>query len=253
MSLNNSKKINHLMHDWPPGTVYLSSWLKQIGISGQLTNRYKKSGWLESIGSGAVKRMGDEVSYQGALYALQRQGQSSIHVGGKSALELQGRLHFLNLNANSVSLFGELTEHLPKWFSNTNWGISIEHHRTSFLPSQLELLDFEIKNFSIKISSPLRAIFECLYLAPNKQDLMECYELLEGLNNIQPMQVQTILESCESIKVKRLFLFMAEKIGHAWFKYLDLKGVNLGSGKRSIISNGHFDSKYLITIPMELA
>ena len=155
MSLNNSKKINHLMHDWPPGTVYLSSWLKQIGISGQLTNRYKKSGWLESIGSGAVKRMGDEVSYQGALYALQRQGQSSIHVGGKSALELQGRLHFLNLNANSVSLFGELTEHLPKWFSNTNWGISIEHHRTSFLPSQLELLDFEIKIFSIKIKKRL--------------------------------------------------------------------------------------------------
>ena len=252
MSLNNPKKINHLINEWPPGTVYLSSWLKQIGISGQLTNRYKKSGWLVSLGNGAFKRMSDEVNFQGALYALQLQGGSSIHIGGKSALELQGKLHYLNFQVSSVTLFGEWNEHLPKWFSETNWGISLELTRTSFLPKDLELVDFEIKNFSIKISSPLRAIFECLYLAPNKQDLMECYELMEGLNNFIPSQVQTILEACESIKVKRLFLLMAEKSGHSWFQYLDLKRVNLGSGKRSIISNGSLNSKYLITVPKEL-
>ncbi len=252
MSFINSKKINHLISDWPSGAVYLSSWLKQSGISGQLLNRYKKSGWISSVGSGAVKRVGDEVGYQGALYALQSQRNSSIHVGGKSALELQGRLHYLKLKTTAVCLFGDWKEHLPLWFSSTDWGVSVEYHRTSFLPSNLEVVEFEVKNFTIKISSPLRAFLECLYLAPKKQDLVECYELMEGLNNLRPLQVQKLLEACESIKVKRLFVFMAEKAGHAWFKHVDLSKVNLGSGKRSIVIGGQLDPKYQITLPKGL-
>ena len=253
MSLINPKKINQLMHDWPAGTVYVSSWLKDAGISGQLLNRYKKSGWLESVGSGAIKRIGDEVGYQGALYALQSQLQSSIHVGGKSALELQGRLHYLNFNNRFVTLFGHWKEHLPLWFSNTDWGVQLEYHRTSFLPADLEVIDFEVKDFSIKISSPLRAMFECLYLAPEKQGLIECYELMEGLNNLRPLQVQKILETCESIKVKRLFVFMADRAGHAWLKHVDLSNINFGVGKRSIVSGGLLNTKYQITLPKELA
>jgi hypothetical protein len=253
MSLIKSKKINYLIQNWPAGAVYLSSWLKQSDISGQLLNRYKKSGWLESVGNGAVKRVGDEVGYQGALYALQSQRDSTIHVGGKSALELQGRLHYLKLKTTAITLFGDWKEHLPLWFSSTDWGVSLEHHRTSFLPRDLELIELEVKNLKIKISSPLRAYLECLYLAPEKQDLMECYELMEGLNNLRPMQVQKILEACTSIKVKRLFVFMAEKSGHAWFKHVDMSKVDLGTGKRSIVIGGHLDRKYQITLPRELA
>ena len=246
------KKINHFINDWPPGTVYLSAWLKQRGISGQLLNRYKQSGWIQSVGSGAVKRVGDHVGYQGALYALQFQRNSSIHVGGKSALELQGRLHYLKLKTTAVCLFGDWKEHLPLWFSNTDWDIPIDYHRTSFFPNNFELVEFEVKNFAIKISSPLRAILECLYLAPEQQDLMECYELMQGLNNLRPTQVQKALETCESIRVKRLFAFMAKKAEHAWFKHLDLSKINFGSGKRSIVQGGQFDPKYQITLPKEL-
>ncbi len=252
MSVINSKKINYLISDWPAGTVYLSSWLKKSGISGQLLDRYKKSGWISSIGNGAVKRFGDEVGYQGALYALQSQKGSSIHVGGKSALELQGRLHYLKLQTSAVCLFGDWKEHLPLWFSKTDWGVRFEYHRTSFLPVDFELIDFEVKNFSVKISSPLRAFLECLYLAPEKQDLIECYELMEGLNNLRPVQVQKALEVCESIKVKRLFVYMADKAGHSWFKHLDLREVNLGTGKRSIVMGGQLEPKYQITLPKEL-
>jgi hypothetical protein len=75
---------------------------------------------------------------------------------------------------------------------------------------------------------------------------------MEGLNNLRPLQVQKLLEACESIKVKRLFVFMAEKAGHAWFKHVDLSKVNLGSGKRSIVIGGQLDPKYQITLPKEL-
>ncbi len=94
---------------------------------------------------------------------------------------------------------------------------------------------------------------ECLYLAPKDQDLVECYEVMEGLNNLRPAQVQKLLEACGSIKVKRLFLFMANKAGHDWLNYLKLDRVDLGSGKRRIVNDGVYDATYLITVPRALA
>lgn len=76
--------------------------------------------------------------------------------------------------------------------------------------------------------------------------------LMEDLNNLRPMKFQKMLETCESIKVKRLFVFMAEKAGHAWFKHVDLSKVNLGTGKRSLVMGGQLDQKYQITLTKEL-
>jgi len=93
---------------------------------------------------------------------------------------------------------------------------------------------------------------ECLYLVPKEQDLVECYEIMEGLNNLRPMQVQKLLETCGSIKVKRLFLFLANKADHDWVNYLKLDRVDLGSGKRRIVNDGVYDATYQITIPRAL-
>lgn len=90
---------------------------------------------------------------------------------------------------------------------------------------------------------------ECLYLAPVYQELTECYELMESMNNLRPGVVQELLEQCSSIKVKRLFLCLADRIKHEWFNYLDTSKIDLGKGKRSIVKNGSWDAKYQITIP----
>ena len=75
---------------------------------------------------------------------------------------------------------------------------------------------------------------------------------MEGLNNLRPATVQTLLEDCSSIKVKRLFLYLADKAGHEWLSYIDLNKVDLGSGKRAIVSDGVYIPKYQITVPKEL-
>ena len=93
---------------------------------------------------------------------------------------------------------------------------------------------------------------ECLYLAPEKQPLLEVFELMEGLNNLRPAHVQTLLEQCRSVKVKRLFLYMSEKAEHNWFNFLDLGKIDLGKGKRSLLTNGVYVPKYQITVPKEL-
>jgi hypothetical protein len=102
------------------------------------------------------------------------------------------------------------------------------------------------------VSSPARAIIECLYLAPEKFDIVECYEIMENLNDLRPAIVQELLEACTSIKVKRLFLFMAEKLNHSWYKHLKLSKFDLGKGKRSLVKDGVYISKYQITVPKKL-
>lgn len=251
--MEKEQKINRLLNSQPSGVVYLSSWLTENGFSTQLLNRYKKSNWLYSIGTGAWMRVGEKPTYEGAIYALQQQTQSSIHLGGKTALSLLGKAHYLELSTQQITLFGGSKEKLPAWFSKYDWGIKVNYVSSSFLPPKAGLQTLEQTSFGLQISNATRSLLECLYLAPKKQNLLECYEIMEGLNNLRPKQVQGLLEQCTSIKVKRLFLYMAEKSKHDWFKYINVEKIDMGKGKRSLVKEGVYVAEYGITVPKELA
>ena len=252
MSTEKESKINTLLSSQPLGSVLCSSWLVDQGYSLDLQKRYKKSQWFDSIGTGALIRHADDVDYLGGIYALQTQLGLFVHPAAKTALSLLGKTHYLALSTKKAQLFGGSTESLPLWFKKRDWNLNIECKLTSFLPPELGLVEIEHKNFKVKISSPARAVMECLYLAPKSQPLLEVFELMEGLNNLRPAAVQQLLEACTSVKIKRLFLYLADKAGHEWLSYIKLDRVHLGSGKRAIVSDGVYVSKYQITVPREL-
>lgn len=252
MSTERPTKINQLLTSQPYGIVFQSDWLSSQGYNHDLQKSYRKGKWLRSIGTGAMSRTGDSVSYEGAVFALQKQTHSSVHPGGKTALSLLGKAHYLEMSTKKVTLFGASSERLPKWFIEYDWGVSIDYYPTSFLPARLGITEVGLSTFSIGVSGAARALMECLYLAPGKQDLAECYEVMEGLNNLVPDEVQALLEACRSIKVTRLFLYLAEKAGHQWFQSLDPEKFHLGRGKRSIVKGGVYINKYQITVPKEL-
>lgn len=252
MSTKKTSKLNALLNSQPLGIVLSSAWLVGQGYSLDLQKRYKKSQWFDSIGTGALIRHGDQVDYLGGVYTLQAQLGFSIHPAGKTALALQGKAHYLALSTKRVLLFASTGENLPRWYKMRNWGVNIEYKQTRFLPPELGLVEIEHKGFRVKVSSSARAIMECLYLTPQSQPLMEVYELMEGLNNLRPIAVQKLLEGCTSVKVKRLFLYLADKLGHAWFSHIDMDKVDLGAGKRAIVSDGVYVAKYQITVPKEL-
>ena len=120
------------------------------------------------------------------------------------------------------------------------------------LPKELGIKSQELKTFSINISEPERAILECLYLAPNHIDLVECYQIMEGLVNLRPKTLQELLEQCSSVKVKRTFFYMAKRAGHQWLQLLDREKIDLGKGKRSLVKGGVLDPEFQITLPKEL-
>ncbi len=252
MNTDNRTKINQLLDSQPQGTVFLSSWLSNHGYSHDLLKVYRKSKWLKPIGTGAMIRYNDKVTYEGAIYSLQKQANLSIHIGGKTALSYLGKSHYLNLSNSKVMLFGDKGEKLPAWFMKHQWDIKADYHSSSFLPTETGLIDLEFKTFSMQVSGAARAMLECLYLVPKKEQLLECYQIMEGLNNLRPKIVQTLLEECSSVKVKRLFLYLADKAGHQWVQYLNLETIDLGTGKRSIVKNGVYVRKYQITVSKEL-
>lgn len=252
MNTGNSTKINRLLQKTPSGVVLASHWLSQQGYSPELIRNYKNSKWLATFGNGAVKRYNDPIDYLGGVCTLQKQLELSVHPGAKTALGLLGRAHYLEMNQQVVYLFGNEKENLPTWFKKYRWEQQICFYTSSFLPPALGMTEFSHKNFSLLVSSPARAIMECLYLMPKEISLYECYELMEGLNNLVPNQVQQLLEKCTSVKVKRLFLYLAEKSDHEWVKFLNKEKIDLGKGKRSFAKKGVYIPQYQITVSKDL-
>lgn len=243
------------MREWQKGTVKLSSTLQKMGYERELLKKYVMSGWLESIGYGAFKISGDDITWQGAINALQNQKNSKIHSGGKTALILKGYSHYLGVSLNRVDLFGNTPETLPKWFKDNDWEVQVNYIQTKIFDySNVDYYTTILyKEFELLISSPELAAMEMLYLVPKVQSFDEAAKIMEGLTTLRPELIQRLLEQCNSVKVKRLFLFIAEKHDHTWMKELNLERINLGSGKRSIVVDGVLNKKYQITIPREYA
>jgi len=77
-------KINQLIKEWPKGTVMTLDYLKRNGIDRNLIRRYRKSGWIDSIGRAAYKLAGDNLELAGGLYAIQNQLKQKIHIGART-------------------------------------------------------------------------------------------------------------------------------------------------------------------------
>lgn len=244
-------KINQLLLKWPKGTVYTSGYLHNLGFSNELLYQYKNSNWLDSLGKGAFKHKEDKVDWIGGIYALQNQSKLSIHAAGRTALEMKGLTHYLTFRSRNIHLFGLTGERVPLWFNSLQDSNFCHYRATDMFSSynQEYFVDYEHKNFSIKISSPELAAFEMLYNIPQTQSFDEAIKIFENLTTLRTDLVQKLLENCNSIKVKRLFLYLAEHSDHFWFKDISQNNVDLGSGKRVIDANGKLNRKYNITVP----
>lgn len=247
---SSSKRINQCLVAAPANAVLTSAWLKAHGISSKLADYYARAGWLHRIGDGAFTVQKAEPTWLGAVFGLQQKSQS-FHPGGRTALELSGLAHFLPLGeSHPLFLFSRSGERLPTWFQGLPWSKRVRHVRTNFLPDDLGFNQHQEGELVVTISAPERATLEFLQtLAPTATEYEHANLIFEGLGTLRPNGLQSLLEQCSSVKVKRLFLHLAERHNHAWFKSLDLTKVSLGSGKRALVAGGRLDPKYLITVP----
>ncbi len=244
-------KINRLLTKCPTGVPMTSGWLNSQHVSPQLLQRYKNSGWLEPLGRGAWIRAGTEATLAGSIYALQ-QRQLMVYPAARTALELQGRAHYLQVGANPIlQLSVESNKKLPFWFRRQSFATSLRVLNGSalFRPAFTSLVNWHTEKLLLKISSPERAMLEYCFLLPKYADFEEAWQLMEGLTTLRVQLLQSTLQACRSVKAKRLFLVLASTVGHKWYNDLNLESVNLGTGKRSIVNGGLLHPEFGITVP----
>ncbi len=246
-------KLNRLLLNWPRNTAATYPWLENMGIYRQLADSYVRHGWIERIGRGAFKRAGEDVGWQGGVYALQTQLNLSVHPAGKTALQLKGLSHYVpgSMKQNKILLFAAPGEKLPCWFTNHDWEAEIIYKTTKLFAdtSRQALASRQTGDFSIKISSAEQAVMELCYLVPLYESFQELEEIMSALSTLRPDVVQKLLEACGSVKVTRLFLYLADKHNHAWYKHLKTNSLNFGKGKRVLAESGSYDDKYRIVVP----
>ncbi|WP_306006596.1 type IV toxin-antitoxin system AbiEi family antitoxin domain-containing protein [Aquicoccus porphyridii] len=276
MSTQRGQKLNALQRLLPEGLVASTQWLKDAGYSSALRSKYVSSGWLEQPARGIYKRPGAEPQWQHLVVSLQSIMRLPVSVGGLTALEMLGYGHYIPLgNRKRVALYAEAR--LPKWLDEVSPSIQFQTHNAHRLfktdtvtraietlpkiPSEhdetqakpldggLRLYVWGDRGWPMIVSTPERATLEFLDDVPIKHSFEHAADLFTGLANLSPRRVQKLLETCESVKVKRLFLWFAERDAHAWFGRLDLASIDTGRGKRVIAKNGRLDAKYQITVP----
>ena len=252
MGISSESKLKSLVHSLPRHGVVTRSALAALGVTPQHTQKYVASGWLETVGSGVFKRPGDTPTWQGALHALQAQDGLAVHVGGLTALAAQGVAQFARLGRGHVWLFSQPGVRPPLWFRRYRWPDQVSHVTSKFLPAGLAVREQALGGFSLLASTPERALLECLFLAPDRMDLEETYGLLENQRTLRPKVMQSLLEACSSVKVKRLFMFMAERAGLPVVAKLARDRIDLGSGPRTIVAKGAYVAKYEIVVPRSL-
>lgn len=254
-------KLIQLIQTWPQGAVLTSEWLiHEKGYSKGLLQQYRRSGWIELVSKGAYSQGQSRVplKWPGGVYALQslvlkrNKSVPPLHVAARTALELSGFSHFLRLSQKEkIWLFVEPGYRVPTWFRDHNWDVELTIYSSKLFSKLLpeSLSKKEWGSFTTLISCPERAMMELLDICPKGESLDHAKLVMEGLTTLRPKMVNELLQSCTSVKVKRLFLALADLCNHPWLTDINLKKIDLGSGKRIIEPDRAFHVKYQISIP----
>ncbi len=226
--------IKRLQAELPRGAPFDLATLNQLGVSPQLAAHYAEGGWLVRLAQGVYAFPNDDFGVYGALLFLQKRAPG-LHLGGKSALALQGVRHNL-ANRDTWVLWGDNRFTVPTWFTSRfparyvharlfDWSDTSLANKTLTTPPGLPE--------HLRVAAPERAVLELLYEAGAKQSLEEARNLFDGLRSPRKDLLGQLLSCCTSVKAVRLFLTWSRETGLMDVDaMLDQYAVRTGSTKR---------------------
>lgn len=253
--INNEQSIKRLEQVLLDGQVVNRKWLQGKGYERFTIDYYIRSGKLESVSRGIYRRPGPPLKWEHLVYSLQELG-TALHIGGQSALELQGFTHYLSLGSekNLVTLYGK--DKISAWINNIDEKIkftAFTQKGFSKLPeNSITTMTFGHWDWKISLSTVELALFELLTQVKDEADFLVVDKYFESATILRPLLLNKLLQESTHIQTKRLFMWFLDRHSHQWVDKIDRDNINLGSGKRTIIKGGAFDKKYNITVPREM-
>ncbi len=251
-----SQQLEQLL---PYGLVATRKWLLGQGMSRHALDNAIKSCKLHKLAVGTYARLTSPLSWQAVVCSLQRMSDRPVLVGGVSALQELGFGQYLSFStAQLVHLYGE--GKIPSWLARIQQKANYQWHNTKALWS-MEVLEDESYQKPhqwrddlpvIALSCVEKAYLEMLADVPERVSFNYADELMQGLTSLSPRKLDALLKASQSIKVKRLFFWLASRHNYPWFRKLNRDDYDLGKGKRVIAKSGKLDNTYLITVPEHL-
>lgn len=244
----------------PEGIIVPRKWLMEKGFARHSLDNLVKSGLLISLANGIYARADSVFTWQSVIFSFQHIFKADLIIGGISSFELQGLSHYVSFaQKKTIHVYGR--DKVPIWVHPLLENVTFFHHKQNLIPQKItnkssihkttpftkSYIGEREKEF--KISNQERAFLEILLDVPEKVSFEYADQLMQGLTSLSPRNLQQILEECDNIKVKRLFLWLAEKYNYSWVKKIDADKIELGSGNRMLVKGGKLDKKYKITIP----
>lgn len=259
-------RLKRVLDEIPPGFLVDSRWLTANGVARSSAHDYARKQWLERAAHGVYRRPYPRSDAQAlrdwkvpVLSAQWIMGYD-FHVGGMSALTLDGHAHYLPLGQRStVYLYGQVPTWLPKLPLDAHF--RLRRRQLFGLPAGVENLDFDPDapnapgpwNWPFRRSTPERATLEALNELPDVESFHTLDMVFQGLTNLRPARLTDLLRICRSVKVKRLFFLFADRHRHRWLAYVDRSGIDLGSGPRALVEEGRYAAEYQLMVPDEFA
>lgn len=253
-----SNKINWLVKHSLPGSLVVQPWLTENEIRYSLAQKYVASGWLKRLGPGLYMRPTSDKSltpnWADALYAVAEQLHLPVHLAGLSSLSQQGLSHYLSVGQENVWVGVKHKARLPKWFRewpNQTWQYCGNHKLLDYLPD--DFITLSVNGKTLKASAAELAAYEVADNVGKYISFQHAADLFQGLINLRPGRVQSLLNRSNAVQTNRIFLFLSHYYDHQWVKRLDESTIMLGKGNRQVVKNGHLDPRYQITIPESFA
>lgn len=245
--------LNQLM---PFAGLTTRAYLLEKGFPGYTVDNLVKRGELLALAPGVYRRPDQALTWQGAVSSLQGMGRHVV-LGGLSALEQAGFGHYVSLSTGkTIHLYGEP---LPTWINNLGAPETFEGHSVKrlYAPAMPPDAFTFLKSWgdgiwNIRTSTPERALMEVLGDVPERVSFEHADQLMQGLTTLSPRRLDELLHAVQSVKVKRLFFWLAERHGYSWLAKLKAADYDLGSGKRVLAKNGRLDRTYQITVPQDM-
>src|ERR1017187_3012839 len=110
MDAQRYSRLNRLLLALPEGFLADSVWLQAQGLSRSSIRDYVDRGWLERMGPRVYRRprqvANAPLRWDVVVLSLQQVMHKILHVGGRTAVELSGYAHYLEVgHASTVYLY----------------------------------------------------------------------------------------------------------------------------------------------------
>jgi len=205
---------------FPYGTIASRTWLLDQGVQEHTLKNYLRSKKLHSLKSGFYLWSEFQPKWQAIVASLDKVSSSHLHVGGVTALQIQGGAQYIHFKKGAqCELYSQnaIAERVKAFLNSLN-DIEFTFHTTGTLWNDEMPIDLGLKKWKdpawdedFLISTPERAILEILHTLPKNISFSHADELFQGLTTLSPRRLTELLFYCRSVKVKRLFFWFADR------------------------------------------